>query len=462
MKGTSKPSLNQILTSLEKRKQKFGYKDGILCIIVFTILTVSTIYMSAGSPKLYSVKVNDKLIGYINKYEVYNKAIDNIKAINKDIKLDKVKVERTNDDVKTYITTTTIEKAISNELGFKIKAMEISANGVQIAVVSNREDVKKVLDGVTKYYYPKIDNGKVTVTSSKIVEKIATKESSADPNSILSVSDAVKKIVNGKGAQKKYTIKDGDTIWDVAIANDLGVEDIQSANPHMNMDKIKIGQVINLAVNLPYVNVKIVANVDSKEQIPFDSKQVVDKKVKKGLSKTTTRGRNGLAEIQKTIVIQNGDVIDENIKSTKTLVAAKDQIVVIGGMTPIYAATGIFIKPSRGRFSSGFGRRWGRMHEGIDLAGPTGSPISAADSGKVIFVGRRNGYGLCVMINHGGGLETLYGHTSKTFVKVGQSVKKGQRIASVGSTGRSTGPHLHFEVRKNGTPVNPLTYLRMR
>ncbi len=131
--------------------------------------------------------------------------------------------------------------------------------------------------------------------------------------------------------------------------------------------------------------------------------------------------------------------------------------------TPIFK--GKFIMPVNGRRSSGFGVRThpisGRrkMHNGQDIAAPSGTPIKAAGAGKVIAATYLNGYGNTVIIDHGGKISTLYGHCSRLFVRVGQSVTQGQKIAAVGSTGYSTGPHLHFEVRVNGKPVNPMSRL---
>jgi murein DD-endopeptidase MepM/ murein hydrolase activator NlpD len=114
--------------------------------------------------------------------------------------------------------------------------------------------------------------------------------------------------------------------------------------------------------------------------------------------------------------------------------------------------------PVNGPITSGFGWRWGRMHEGIDIGVPCGTPIHAAASGTVIYSGWADGYGNFTVIDHGNGLATAYGHQSAIYVS-GGSVSQGQTIGAVGSTGHSTGCHLHFEVRVNGNPVDPLGYL---
>ncbi len=118
-----------------------------------------------------------------------------------------------------------------------------------------------------------------------------------------------------------------------------------------------------------------------------------------------------------------------------------------------------FIWPVNAAITSPFGWRWGRMHEGVDLGAAYGTPIAAAAAGAVIYAGWEGGYGNLTVIDHGGGLATAYGHQSRIAVSVGQSVSQGETIGFVGSTGHSTGPHLHFEVRVNGEAVDPLGYL---
>ncbi len=156
------------------------------------------------------------------------------------------------------------------------------------------------------------------------------------------------------------------------------------------------------------------------------------------------------------------DALDELEQTSKELEA---QIRNYQNQNQIALGTGKYIWPVRGRITSYFGYRYHpilkkrKYHSGIDISSPYGSLILAADSGVVVFAGLNGGYGKMIIIDHGSEISTVYGHCSLLQVDQGQSVTKGQTIALVGSTGLSTGPHLHFEVRKNGVPGDPLHYL---
>jgi murein DD-endopeptidase MepM/ murein hydrolase activator NlpD len=164
----------------------------------------------------------------------------------------------------------------------------------------------------------------------------------------------------------------------------------------------------------------------------------------------------------------------------KALEAAEDQLVQdsanltaliqqrIAAQSPnkyILRGTGKMGYPSDGEVTSGFGYRmhpilgYTRFHSGIDFGVDYGSPIHAADAGVVIFAGWYGGYGQAIIIDHGKNITTLYGHTSEMYVSEGQTVQRGQVVGAVGSSGLSTGPHLHFEVRVSGEPVDPISYL---
>jgi murein DD-endopeptidase MepM/ murein hydrolase activator NlpD len=174
----------------------------------------------------------------------------------------------------------------------------------------------------------------------------------------------------------------------------------------------------------------------------------VTRSAKKRLAQAiTTRQREVLSEI------------DEQAKADADLsriIAERER--KSGGFVPgagSNARSGGCIWPASGTVTSEYGTRWGRLHAGIDIAGPIGSPIWAAKAGEVIFAGQQSGYGNVIMIDHGGGLVTLYGHLSRIGVSDGQTVSQGQTIGARGNTGHSTGPHLHFETRYGGSPRDP-------
>jgi murein DD-endopeptidase MepM/ murein hydrolase activator NlpD len=129
------------------------------------------------------------------------------------------------------------------------------------------------------------------------------------------------------------------------------------------------------------------------------------------------------------------------------------------GLGPIRRGKGDFIYPINGQFTSPFGQRWGRLHAGIDLAAPTGRPIRAAAGGRVILAAPTGGYGLYTCIAHSSSVSTCYAHQSRFGARVGDNVRQGDVIGYVGNTGHSFGAHLHFEVRINGKPVDPMGYL---
>ena len=150
---------------------------------------------------------------------------------------------------------------------------------------------------------------------------------------------------------------------------------------------------------------------------------------------------------------------DDSAEITARLHALEE--TPIGRARRMIAFSGGLIRPVGARIISRFGMRfhpilhYSRLHAGVDFASGTGAPIRASGSGVVVFSGVMRGYGNVVVIDHGGGISTLYGHCSARLVRDGESVTKGQTIARVGSTGLATGPHLHFEVRRNGSPVDP-------
>ena len=115
--------------------------------------------------------------------------------------------------------------------------------------------------------------------------------------------------------------------------------------------------------------------------------------------------------------------------------------------------------PARGAVSSEYGPRWGRMHKGIDVAAPTGEPVVAVEAATVVYAGWVSGFGNTVVLAHGGGIMSLYGHLDQVLAADGSRLDRGVQIGTVGSTGASTGPHLHLEIWRDGAPVDPRQFL---
>ena len=187
--------------------------------------------------------------------------------------------------------------------------------------------------------------------------------------------------------------------------------------------------------------------------------RVVEERLRQLVRDRASRGRlnaaleKRIAEVRaEAIAIEGDDSVVRRILGASPTPSSGDVVV---GKTSKYGLQW----PLRGRLTSGFGRRWGRLHAGIDIAAPKGTPIHAAKAGTVVFAGQMHGYGNVVIIDHGGGLSTLYGHQSRLGSHRGERVSQGQTIGYVGSTGHSTGNHCHFETRINGKPQNPRNFL---
>ena len=185
--------------------------------------------------------------------------------------------------------------------------------------------------------------------------------------------------------------------------------------------------------------------------------EIVEEKTKETVEATTVEVANNLFD----------DIVDRNkpVEVPKVVIkypptSGQTSGPASSAIANVSAAQGGIWPTSVTYISSPFGWRGAGWHTGIDLAGPQGSPIYAYKTGKVIFSGWGNSYGYLVKIDHGNGVATWYAHSSKLLVKAGDTVTQGQTIALVGTTGNSTGPHLHFEIRINGTAVNPYPYIK--
>ena len=269
--------------------------------------------------------------------------------------------------------------------------------------------------------------------------------------------------VNTSG-ETTYEVVKGDTYSAIAFNNDMGLDELMALNPEASLNRLMIGDVVNVKEIIPYLSVQTVENVTYSAEIPCPVEKIEDSSMYSGDSKVVTCGIPGEAVLNANVSFTNGveksrDIISEEIVSEPTT-----QVVAVGTKPrPRTLPTGTLIWPTSGRITSYYGGRYifgsYSFHRGIDIASSYGTAIVAADGGTVVSAGYNGTYGNIIVISHGNGVETAYAHCSSMAVSVGQQVYQGQYIGGMGRTGRATGNHLHFEVRVNGSTMNPLSYL---
>lgn len=208
------------------------------------------------------------------------------------------------------------------------------------------------------------------------------------------------------------------------------------------------------------VNVVSVVSTKTQKVLPFETATENDSSLYIGETVTVSQGKNGNAEICEQSVYENGILKSSNITEEKITIQPVKEVIKVGTKEKKVLESGLTY-PLKGTLSSPFGARWGRMHEGIDIAVAEGTPVKAAECGTVSYVSENaGGYGKFIQIDHGYGIVTAYAHLSSINVTKGQKVPCGFTIGLSGNTGRSTGPHLHFEITENDTPLDPLKYLK--
>lgn len=282
--------------------------------------------------------------------------------------------------------------------------------------------------------------------------------------------------------KKNYTVKSGDTVAGIASKYDMTPERFTEINGIDDTNLVSGGTVLVEKAE-PVLRVKSVVTSTYESPIAYSTVTRKDPNKLTTYKECTVKGVPGSKLMQKDVTYIGGEQVDVKYTELRVLREPVDEVWVIGTKTttttkytsnshsysytapaaPNVVGSGRFTWPLPGvnTISSRYGMRWGRLHSGIDIScgGVYGRTIVAADSGTVTTVKNSpSGYGLHVIISHGNGYSTLYGHCSAVLVSAGQKVSKGQAIAKVGNSGRSTGPHLHFEIRVNGTAKNPMNW----
>ncbi len=265
-----------------------------------------------------------------------------------------------------------------------------------------------------------------------------------------------------EAAVRAYVHPGGDTLLEIVRAKDLGeasrrqallahvvasdrdiVDQLRSARQDQQFERENLAAAANVAADRKKAAADKLATLEKARNDQARLKSALDARISEVTAEVAALGREEAT-------------LSALIRARQLPPDASDT----ADNAPVSKVSGAgLIWPAQGTLTSGFGYRWGALHAGIDIANNTGTPVRAAKAGTVILAGWNGGYGNCIVIDHGGGFSTLYGHNSRLRVSEGQRVSQGELIADMGSTGNSTGPHSHFETRVNGSPQDPMKYL---
>lgn len=333
---------------------------------------------------------------------------------------------------------------------------------LKLQSVSEQELIEFEELEASKKAIPPLKENETRIVEIIMSADIEATEEQVEPSDVLTVDEAVKYLNKGTLEEKKYVVQSGDVLGKIANEHGMPTAKLLELNPNITDDTIiKPGDEVNVTILEPFIEVEAHFESKKKETISYKKTTQNDDSLYKGDKKVTQKGSDGEKVVTELIRKRNGKIISKSIEEEKVLVEAKDEVTVVGTKVIPSRGVGSFKWPTVGGYvSSHMGMRWGRMHRGIDIAQPTNRTIMAADNGVVVSAGSHETYGNKIVIDHNNGYQTLYAHLSSIDVKVGQTVSQGTKIGVMGSTGRSTGVHLHFEVTKNGSLVNPMSVLK--
>ena len=460
------------LTSGIRRNVKMLPRMAMYVLPVLTLAGMLTVVQhTIAQPYALEVQVNGQTVGYVANEDVFNSAKEAVQ--------ERINYAGTDENTKwTVEPTYTISVAHSvldeNEMAnaiLKSSSDQISEgtalylDGELTAVCSDGTALQSYLSSLLEPYEdPKDPN--VTVGFNKEV----TLENGIYFNESFQQENDVESMLSGVQQQEKiYTVQTGDTLWSIAQKNDLTFRELCELNMNFKgaalteTSNIQAGDELIVTKQEATLEVRITKIETWQEEIPYASETTKSNEYNVGTKKTTQAGENGIRSVTAQRVYDtNGTQLSQQILSTEVIKEPVTEKIVVGtkkqAKTSYITGSGQFIWPVPGYRNCS--RWYGGSHKGVDICAAAGTPIYASAGGTVTKAGYNragagNGYGNSIIINHGNGYTTLYAHCLSLVVHAGQSVKQGQLIGYVGSTGRSSGNHCHFEIRRNGSYIAP-------
>nr|WP_106782019.1 M23 family metallopeptidase [Lysinibacillus timonensis] len=462
-------------------------KTAAISAIIISSVTFNLVFAKGSEDKgsidkIYHIYMGDNYIGAVSNVDAVEEIIEvkeeEAKNEFEDFAVDAdSSISMIPEQVFSYETKDAeVLSILSKKLVAKADAYALNVSGKPIVYLKDSNDFEETirllkLEYITEEQLNSLENKKsndslpeLEVNETRILsitlEDVSGTEAKVAPSEILTPKEAVQFLQTGTLEKELYTVKPGDVLSSIAYEHDLSTSELLKLNPNLNENSVlQIDQQINVTVEKPLVNVQVVQEKLKREKIDYEKIIKQDETMYKGEQIVEQEGSFGKKEVTYLITQVNGEATEKVVTNEVVLEDPVDHIVKIGTKVVSSRGTGDFSWPTVGGYiSSQMGTRWGGYHRGIDIAGPSSYDIKAADNGVVTAAGWDGTYGNRIIINHNNGYETLYAHLSSIEVNVGQVVPKGSVIGIMGSTGNSTGTHLHFEIHKYGSIINPLAY----
>ncbi|MCP1146601.1 M23 family metallopeptidase [Lysinibacillus endophyticus] len=471
-------------TSLDSKKKNI-FKKITLTVALLSLVTFNLAFANGEESdnsinKIYHVYLGDTYIGPVTNEESVTEIVEQ-KEKEASLQYENMEVDASSDVslVPEHVfsfeidDTNTLEK-LNTELEVQTPAFAMKIDEEPVAYFKSEQDYEEAihqlkLEYVTEKELQQLENNvskelaknESRLLEVSVVENLAIENTKVNPEQILTPEKAVDYLKTGSVEQELYAVQNGDVLGKIAKKHNLSVAELLKLNPDINENTIlQIGQKLNVTVEKPLVNVKVVYEKSRVEKIDFTKIVEENDSMYKGEKIVKQEGEYGKKKVEYIITELNGKRVEKAVTEETVLSEPSDRVVVVGTKVVSDRGTGAFAWPTSGGYiSSNMGNRWGEFHRGIDIARPSNYNITASDNGVVTFAGWDGTYGQKIVVDHNNGYETLYAHLSEIKVTVGQVVPQGSIIGIMGSTGNSTGTHLHFEVHKNGSYVNPLTLL---
>ena len=356
--------------------------------------------------------------------------------------------------------TTTFEQDLAEELGQVTYGYSLYIDDELVGSTQYAGALDELLEQIKQMY---VSADTLTVD---FVENVRIAEGYVPTESVMNLGTIAELLNSTKAGEVTYTVVKGDTWGQIANNNGMTAAELEALNPGYDINRIHIGDALTLSNAVPYLTVKVTERQNYIEDINYDVNYVNDSSMYQGDERIISKGTYGSADTVADVTYVNGEEQERTVISSVTLTDPVAETRARGTkVRPTWYPTGSFRWPCSGRITSYFGYRNTGIrgatsnHKGIDIACARGTPIYAADGGRVIFSGYKGAMGYVVIIDHNNGYVTYYEHNGSLLVSAGQTVYKGQQIAKAGRSGVASGVHCHFGIQRNGTYVNPLNYL---